>query len=170
MDLPADRIDLAISREGGIATGGSGRVATVGFIVVSDIIGGRSEVEIPLDIILKGIKMIDGEGNPLDYGLADSTSTLMVYNEFITASNTPDPTIEDFNVFPNPAKNYLYINVSEAKEGQLSVYNINGQRIWQGPFTGKTQIIDLHTWPSGMYNVYLQTQGNRYSQKVLIDQ
>ncbi|MCB0644798.1 MAG: T9SS type A sorting domain-containing protein, partial [Phaeodactylibacter sp.] len=171
LDLPAGRIDLALSRRGGLSAGGAGRVATVGFIVVSDIIGGRGETEIPLDVVLQGLKMVNGAGYPLDYALPDSMATLAIINEFTTAGtsakNKVQPTLE---VFPNPAKAHAYIYVSSGlPAGRLLAYDVYVRLIWYGNYVESGCVLPTEDWPPGLYNLYLQTQGKRYSRKVLIE-
>ena len=103
------RIDGFFSRKGGAAIGGHGAVGTADFIVVSDIIGGRAESDIPFTLLLEGIKMVDANGEPMEYDLATEPAFLHIMNEFST-STVNQQLEQEWSLSPNPAANEIQLN------------------------------------------------------------
>lgn len=56
-----------------------------------------------------------------------------------------------FNLFPNPASNYLTIEFSEATATELTVYNITGQKMFMQFGNGITQTINLQGFAESVY-------------------
>ena len=80
-----------------------------------------------------------------------------------------------FEVFPNPASNYLNISLSNntVKEGSLSLYNLNGQTLVQQPvnINRSTQVIPLNIAEvaAGFYLVKIQTNEGIAVKKIIIE-
>ncbi|MBI5217631.1 MAG: T9SS type A sorting domain-containing protein [Bacteroidia bacterium] len=75
-----------------------------------------------------------------------------------------------FNVYPNPAKNVLYIDLTALSDSKIKcaeVFNITGQKIdeYQISQTTKTLMIPLNKYPNGLYNIKI---GNT-AKKIVVD-
>ena len=70
---------------------------------------------------------------------------------------------ENFNIkiIPNPAKNKVTIEIPEKnKKFDLSIYNINGQELFEQQTTNHKQNIDITNFPSGLYFVKIINDKN----------
>jgi photosystem II stability/assembly factor-like uncharacterized protein len=76
----------------------------------------------------------------------------------------------DFEVYPNPTKDYLSIEVSSDKMiERLEVYSISGQLIQSILIQKKSEKIQLNDLSSGTYMIHLITQSGRISKKVIVE-
>ncbi|WP_118976672.1 M12 family metallo-peptidase [Taibaiella koreensis] len=81
-----------------------------------------------------------------------------------------------FNVYPNPARDVLHVRWSavEAAAAQMMLTDIAGRKIavyTTNGVAGKNSFdIMLQQLPAGMYLLQLETGGNRFQQKVMIQQ
>ena len=75
-----------------------------------------------------------------------------------------------FEVFPNPAHDMIYCKLKDSFEGQLFVYDLAGQQIYQQQVTSnqKQLKIDVSDYPAGMYQVVLKGNDQVYSVKKFI--
>ena len=81
----------------------------------------------------------------------------------ISTNNTSE--IEDTNVhiYPNPTKDFLFINSQE--KGQGKVFSITGQQVQEFTFDQNHQL-DLSDLPSGIYFIQVNIDGHLVSQKI----
>ena len=77
----SQQTDIGITRLDGQNTSGYGRVATVNFIIIIDIIGDRAETVVPFDVPVSGIKVVDKDGNIIDVSLQDQAATVIFVKE-----------------------------------------------------------------------------------------
>lgn len=54
------------------------------------------------------------------------------------------------SVYPNPGKDVLKLTVPVHAD-RVEVYDLNGRKVFDGNVTGNQIIINVETWPSGMY-------------------
>lgn len=84
----------------------------------------------------------------------------------ITTSVT-DPTENDnLFIYPNPSNGKFVIN-SQITNGEISVYNIVGEKNYYSPISPNNSSIDLSTHPSGIYFVAVKSGENIYHQKII---
>lgn len=79
---------------------------------------------------------------------------------------------EPIDVFPNPSKGIFYINepFMQNEEVELKIHNLNGTLIWSSKeelFSMRDLRIDISNFPAGLYYLSFDTQGKRYSQKLV---
>lgn len=75
-----------------------------------------------------------------------------------------------FEVYPNPTKDYLSIEVSSEKTiERLDVYSISGQLIQSIPIQKKSEKVQLNDLNSGAYMIHLISQNGRFSKKVIVE-
>ena len=60
------------------------------------------------------------------------------------------PAASDINVFPVPACNSLHISTTSSSELGIAVYNLAGQKVWNGVTTGQLDV-SVGLWPEGTY-------------------
>lgn len=91
-----------------------------------------------------------------------------VCDEAPTAINDLDnnPSI---NIYPNPAKGNVTINLSEPVYG-IRVMNAIGQNIFNTHYENSQKEIQLNSshWAAGLYSVEIFTKGNKYTRKLLV--
>lgn len=71
--------------------------------------------------------------------------------------------IATFNVYPNPATNFIYID-SEMKVDKYEIFNISGQKVIEGFDKNKINISEL---TSGMYFIKFEIEGKSYGSKII---
>ena len=77
--------------------------------------------------------------------------TLVRDNSSLSSSDTD---LENFNLYPNPAKNKLKVNSKNEPLKQIEVFNVLGQRILNLNFSSSlSENIDISTLNTGMYLV-----------------
>lgn len=71
-----------------------------------------------------------------------------------------------FEIFPNPAKNFLHVNSTEIIK-VISISNLQGQliKLWE---TLKQNIVDITELPNGIYVLSIQTNSQIVYQKLII--
>jgi hypothetical protein len=66
-------------------------------------------------------------------------------------------------IFPNPTQDILNLRIenSNTDDFKIMLYNMAGQQISRGSFSGKTHQIEVSQLPVGEYIIYLQTIDNQ---------
>ena len=118
------RVEAGLSRTGGSAVDGFGRIGTFRIVLQEDHEGFKPESgKLPIEIEINGGQYINGTGNK--YGLQDSKTTIYL--------DLNDQNIEkeiEIITFPNPAADRLTIHANNQDEIQnINVYNTIGQSI-----------------------------------------
>jgi hypothetical protein len=75
---------------------------------------------------------------------------------------------EDFQeivVFPNPTKNFLYLNISDHSNILIRVINLLGQNI---DFPSNSTIINMEGFSPGVYNLLIYKENRLYHQEKII--
>ena len=83
-----------------------------------------------------------------------------------TTASTGDMEVNRISIYPNPAKEYLTIEVFGGVEEQVSIYNSLGQILMELPFCRK-HFLDVSVWEEGVYFVCLG-ENKQQIQKVVI--
>ncbi len=86
--------------------------------------------------------------------------------EYIT-TNTLEQDITQFNAFPNPTNDVLYLDFKE-QPTQLTLINMQGAIIQNFAVDGLNAHIDLRNYPSGNYILQVVKDGKMISQKIII--
>jgi len=75
----------------------------------------------------------------------------------------------DFFVFPNPVKDFLYINSESTEIGRTSysLYNVFGQLMLNGEFSGNHHQLNLEMMLSGMYLLELRNEMNTQTIRII---
>ncbi len=119
-----------------------------------------------------GILTIDedynGNGDPTD----DDTNMNDIpdYLDADVALGLNDLTLTNFKLYPNPAKNSLTIELSNAiQQLSFSIYNLEGQRVLTSNLSSETlQQIDISSLKSGLYFVTLSSGKVKTTKKLVV--
>jgi subtilisin family serine protease len=92
--------------------------------------------------------------------------------EVIVAGSESKPYGEEVvNVYPNPAKRYVVVSVSEKLQPayQVTIYNILGRKVKSLHLTGKENSVSLDGLSAGMYTVLVEGHHTRVAKRIVID-
>jgi len=80
------------------------------------------------------------------------------------------PTVS-MDVFPNPCTGSFSINLKGVLDnGEVSIYNMLGEQVFNGSFTDKTNMgIDAGHWSNGVYFILLKGQNQELRQKLILN-
>ncbi len=77
--------------------------------------------------------------------LEPNTSACMVTNEEEIVE------ISELNIFPNPVVEYIHLEMAGRGAIDLEVFNNYGKMIFKNHYIGSKTILDVSSWPSGIY-------------------
>jgi hypothetical protein len=72
-----------------------------------------------------------------------------------------------FNIYPNPSQGNLTVDGIE--NGNVKIYNQNGQLVFEGKITSQTNTLDLSHLAKGLYQVNLQQGSQVVVKKIVIE-
>jgi endogenous inhibitor of DNA gyrase (YacG/DUF329 family) len=80
--------------------------------------------------------------------------------------------IDEYNnlniqIFPNPATDRIYVDLSEGKEFKMQLYNCMGESALQSQLTKGNNIIDISSLSSGIYVIRLTGTEGTYQQRLI---
>jgi len=148
--------------------GGEGPVAELGFVIIGDLGDGRSEI----NLTIKGIKVIDSQGEEIPVSIpADSSHVTIFSIESRTVSTQEEALQKQVTLSPNPAKNLLYLDIDAAltvKDGRVVIYNTLGEQVAQQIIT-KTQLqMDISELSAGVYWVNVRVEEGVVSKQIVV--
>ena len=73
------------------------------------------------------------------------------------------------NVFPNPTKDVLNIDIADVANAQMTMTDLNGRILLIKNLTEKTSKINIAHLSKGYYNIQIQADGKSVSKKIVID-
>jgi len=95
------QVDLGFSRLDGQNTSGYGRLALVEFVIIVDIIGGRSDTESIFEVPVGGIVAVSNDGYPVSFAVDSEPAKVVFLND--SSTSLEDAAQEkQVRVFPNP--------------------------------------------------------------------
>jgi len=93
--------------------------------------------------------------------------------DFISSTQELDPEHGTFSIYPNPAKDFINIEISDSQLDKLGIsfYSVTGQLVFETNKTpvGKSNLLNLDNIDTGLYFIVLNSESGTYSQKVYID-
>lgn len=95
---------------------------------------------------------IDTMENPIDTMMMDTTETSI---------QTLDLVNTEFEVYPNPSKDYVYIKSDESNTNAftITIYDTNGTMVMESDMLGQAENgIDISFLPSGIYTIKINTE------------
>lgn len=79
--------------------------------------------------------------------------------QLVTTSGTTDALGIDLKIFPNPVADNLTIELPEARDIQMQVFNAGGQIIETQMLQGPRSSISVESWPPGYYSLVFPGTG-----------
>ena len=73
--------------------------------------------------------------------------------------------MEEMKIFPNPAKDQIFISTNDLQSVQL--FGLNGSLITE--LKSQSRVFDISAIPSGVYFLVLQNSKGRATQKLVIE-
>ena len=89
----------------------------------------------------------------MDFDGGSDTSKIINVSLKIENGNT-------IKVYPNPAKEAFYIQLSEEEFCRISLFNMNGIKVIDREFKGMKTEINMKNFPDGMYIIQIITKDN----------
>jgi len=156
-------------------------IAAGGYLVVwadNDIAQAGLHANFKLSSAAETIYLVNTSGNIVDevsyiaqttdisYGrYPNGTGNFQTMSPTFNAENTNTTSVTtvsnislDIKVFPNPASDFFYLEITEEeapKERLLAVYNLNGSLVYENTMTHHKRI-ETSNWPAGMYFVSIE--------------
>jgi len=160
--------DLVITRLNGQNTSGYGRVATVNFFIIIDIIDGRAESAVDFNVPISGIKVIDKDGDIIPVSVDPKAAKVVFINESITRVKE-NPLNNQVSVFPNPATDQINIELTDLTGEYVNIFNSLGQLISTHPFDQTRTHISASDLSRGMYLLNIQTDKGLVSKRIVVE-
>ncbi|MCQ2229298.1 MAG: choice-of-anchor D domain-containing protein [Bacteroidales bacterium] len=124
-------------------------------------------LEFDCEKILGGCKFMNMSDEEIDVTLCNKladNSTIRLYNEIPNA--IADITSDDIKVaiavYPNPATDYIVVELSNEVSGTIEIYSINGSMVIADKYVGKQKTVNVSGLTSGMYIVRVVTAEKMY--------
>ncbi|MFN2395425.1 MAG: T9SS type A sorting domain-containing protein [Bacteroidales bacterium] len=98
------------------------------------------------------------------------SGTELIYTVLFTLDDTSvsDLSNNSFSIYPNPAKDKIYVELSAGFE-RIRLFNITGLQVMEVAGNSEKAILDVENLPSGIYLLKLSdTEGQIYTQKIVI--
>lgn len=72
-------------------------------------------------------------------------------------------------VYPNPAKDWIYIVTNDNLQKNVQITDVNGKIIYQDTFDENVIALSSKNWQSGIYFIKITTDKNTFTQKIIIE-
>jgi len=146
---------------------GNGEIGTLQIIIVGDVIAGRSETYMPLNLTLEGLTAISSNGAIKALGESEDAE-LTIVNNFTTGTNQ-EFISNKVHVFPNPAKDNLTIGLDDLTGERIVIYNAVGQEVIVQEVIGREINLDVRDLERGVHLVKIWTNEGVAVKKILIE-
>lgn len=161
------RQDWAATRTGGLGVDGHGPVATLNYVVSSDIIGGRTEPEVAFNIIVERVRLVNANGDEVVINLPNGgVATAIIINDTVArGKGAQKPAVK---VFPNPAGSWLYVEWQRMQARRIELLNALGQPVLSQSVDGAQAQLSVSGLQAGMYVVLVHADEGTSVQHVQI--
>jgi len=154
------QVAYTITRTDQIGVNGTGNIAEFAFILDLDIIDGRSESILEVEII--DLIMVDTSGREIPVTVSDDAPTITVVFDENALVNTAEQLLEkQFDIYPNPAKERLVIDLAKdlnLEDSNIEVFNSLGQKVILQSLQSNQTILDISALKTGVYWVKVFTR------------
>ena len=76
---------------------------------------------------------------------------------------------EIFSIHPNPASDFIKINLDISTMYDVAINNLLGQTVLSANTVGKSTLIDLSKLDKGIYTIELSNNNSAYSKKLIVE-
>ncbi len=77
--------------------------------------------------------------------------------------------VNQFVVFPNPAKDIVWVQNTTQTPIQIQMFDITGRKVYSTDIQNAQNTIDVSQFKSGVYILNISSEGNTLSKKILIE-
>lgn len=160
------KVDAGLTRTSGLSATGYGKIGVVEFIVIEDIIGNRlHDLVSTVSIKPNGLMNSAGQVVTLENSTLEFTMNFN-QDQQVGAFSNPSP---DLVLFPNPAKDYLKMHLSNSTSqlSTITVFNALGKQVFSvDGLESRSYEFSTKGFSQGVYYVKaLDTDGNLISSK-----
>lgn len=154
--------DLGFTRKAD-ETVGFGRIATLKFIIIGDVIARETETEFM--VTLEDVVAVNKDGALLTIGEIEPAivhvvnKTTPTHNEWLNSQ---------VHVFPNPASDKIYVRTEGLQTESAKVFNALGQLIEAFPTATNAFDFDVTGWEKGVYLVQLKTDQGIANKRIVV--
>lgn len=150
---------------------GAGNVAEFAFILELDIIGGRAESVLELDII--DLIAVDSSGREIPVTVMDDNpSVTVILDENALVSTEEQLVAQQFSIYPNPVKERLAIELAKdinLTEGYVEIFNALGQKVIAQPLVNHQMTLSVSTLETGVYWVKVYTEDGVGIKEIVVE-
>ena len=141
---------------------GKGKIGTLRFVITDNIDGKRpSETLFPLEFCT--VQLIDSIGQEITVNTFSDTIVI------ITGINKIIQYEQEVRLYPNPATNYLNIDIGNLIVQKISILNAMGQEISKMDINSNSEIkLNMSSYAPGLYFITIQTDAGIISRQVSI--
>lgn len=93
----------------------------------------------------------------IEYTPSNGKSTVAWLKDAISSSNEI-PVAAEINLYPNPASSMLTLEMEDATDAYVEIFNLNGQAVLTRAITSKVEKIDVQNLNAGHYVVVLKSK------------
>jgi len=83
--------------------------------------------------------------------------------------NIEEPEIQQFQLFPNPAKGIVHINLGEIAQGVFRIYDTTGKVVLEKEVDQQQSVIDITTLSTGFYITRIFTDNGILTRKLVVN-
>lgn len=153
------QLGIAITKNNQTPVSGVGDIAEVAFVIDHDLIEGRSTV---FNVDIGGLVAIDGNGEEIPVSVPeDAPQVVIIFDENLT-TNTEEQLLKiQFDIYPNPAKERLVIDLAEGlnlTNSNVEVFNSLGQKVIFQSLQSSQTTLDISALKTGVYWVKVFTK------------
>jgi len=165
------QIGLAITRTDQEEVSGEGDIAEFAFIIDLDLIEGRSETLIELDI--NDIKIVDSNGEEIPVNVSDDgPKVTVIFDKTLSVNTTEQLTETQFEIYPNPVQETLIIDLAKTIDltnSHIQIFNTLGQTTLTQSITNRQTKLNVSTMKNGVYWVKISTDQGIAIKEIFIE-
>ena len=154
--------DLGFTRKSN-EVNGFGRIATLKFIIIGDVIARETETEFM--VTLEDVIAVNKEGALLTIGELEPAIVHVVNKSTPTHAEWLNSQI---HVFPNPATDKIFVRTEGLQPESAKVFNALGQIIQELPTASHAFELDVSSWEKGVYLVQVKTDQGVANKRIVI--
>ncbi len=134
------------------------------FIIEEDVVGIMGP-DVPSNVYLSNILMMDGGLNPKS--IVEDTVTIIITDYEITSTN--DRVDSSLEVYPNPAEDIVFIKDLNRPILSWEIYDVAGHLLRQSAAINVNSCsIDTHDFSNGLYVLQVKTREGMVQKKIII--
>ncbi|MCH2044947.1 MAG: T9SS type A sorting domain-containing protein, partial [Saprospiraceae bacterium] len=146
-------IQTAFTRTDQMALTGSGQLGTI-YLTIKDVVLPRNNDEIRLNLNITNVRLIDNTG--VEIPVSPEAGEVLISS---TMKTIKDEESLGLNLYPNPTKDQLTVELEQTTIEQIKVYNMSSQLILDLRPTGmeKQHTLSVESLEAGAYILEVQT-------------